>query len=316
MAFNGAMHMQSGVLRDLRGLGDRLPKIPVASAISGLIVAALILMTPNTWFEAFIVESGLPELVAAATPPLGAKARIVFALIAAGTITVVAWGVLSLLMRDRLVGSARKRTTDEGWEFDKPAPMQRLRRADAHPDAPPRRPIFATDDLGTPLDLVTVASDEDEPAGDEEAFELTEAFADQDVGEPAASVEPRADGGADEGETIEDDIAPDTPVFAIPLRGGDAFDEPATDEVAEPVAAAPEPQDDPIPSVPVAADSRAELAALVDRLAAGLDRRRARLQGAEAVSSAGAGNPHGDTDVDGALRDALDALRRLSAKGA
>ena len=29
-----------------------------------------------------------------------------------------------------------------------------LRRADAHPDAPPRRPIFAGSDLGTPLDLI------------------------------------------------------------------------------------------------------------------------------------------------------------------
>ncbi|MBC7986408.1 MAG: hypothetical protein H7X93_07015, partial [Sphingomonadaceae bacterium] len=54
-----------------------LPKVALASAISGLIVAALILMTPNEIFEAIVVQTGLPGVLDAATPPLGARARIV-----------------------------------------------------------------------------------------------------------------------------------------------------------------------------------------------------------------------------------------------
>ncbi|MFD1951646.1 hypothetical protein ACFSGX_12800 [Sphingomonas arantia] len=37
-------------------------------------------------------------------------------------------------------------------EVEAPAPAPQLRRADAHPDAPARRPLFAASDLGTPMD--------------------------------------------------------------------------------------------------------------------------------------------------------------------
>ena len=51
------MNMNLNAIRNgvsLPNMFAKLPRIPVASAVSGLIVAALILMTPNPWFEAFI----------------------------------------------------------------------------------------------------------------------------------------------------------------------------------------------------------------------------------------------------------------------
>ena len=132
-----------------------LPKIPVASAISGLIVAALILLTPNSWFEAFVVESGLPAVISTAEPPLGARARIVFALAAALLVTVIAWGVLSATVGRKMRKQAEARGIAEDDEFDPDVRARALRRGDAHPDAPYRRPIMAADDLGTALNELT-----------------------------------------------------------------------------------------------------------------------------------------------------------------
>lgn len=323
----------------------KLPRIPVASAISGLIVAAIVLATPNIWFERFVIATGLPDLVAAAAPPLGVKARIVFALIAALAVTSLTWVALTVAL-----GRKARRPIDRfGYAPEEPVfDIPRRRRADSHPDAPPRRPISASDDLGMPLELTEVVTDEAEPveafapAAEAEApFELTGAYEYEASELPAAQEEHEALEWADEDEPrTEPEPEPETaaqepvreePIFTIPLRPraeeapaeepAPATPEPAAVVPEPPVTPeAPEPVVSPAPSRPVSEEHRAELVDLVERLEAGLERRRARIaaqrQAESNVTAHPVARPASEKDLDGALRDALDALQRLTARGA
>lgn len=298
----------------------KLPKVPVASAISGLIVAALILMTPNPWFEAFIVETGLPGVLTAAEPPLGARARVVFALIAALIVTIGAWGALTPILGRKSLKRAEDQSEypqDEGEHESR-----RIRRADSHPDAPYRRPIMAGDEMGIPLDLVTVAADEnahDDAASDildlQEVAELDEGFAEPFEAEADVFEE---DGPEElpEAESADHVAARTEPVFEISLPRRDAVVE---DVPLEPIEHEEEPQ------APVAAVSpseiKSDLADLVARLEAGLERKRSQkgktqndLADAahENVTAHPQAQPRVEADHDRALRDALNALQKVS----
>ncbi len=103
-------------------------------------VAFVCFAMPADLLGGLIGRTPLPSLVPAAAPPLGATARLLLMVAAAGltfTLLVLALGALSRPTKPR-------RTA-----LDVP----RLRRADAHPDAPARRPILAGLDLGDPLEL-------------------------------------------------------------------------------------------------------------------------------------------------------------------
>ena len=121
---------------------------PRIAAIGGgacaLIVAAGIVLMPSGMLEELVWTSGVAALVPAAQPPLGITARAVLAIAAGGLAGAVGWSVLYLLFGPGgfLVGTVRRDRTGDSLPV--------VRRADAHPDAPPRRPICAAD-LGTPL---------------------------------------------------------------------------------------------------------------------------------------------------------------------
>lgn len=103
---------------------------------AGAIAALAVLLAPGSLFENAVVISGAPAFVPAAEPPLGLTARICLASAAGLGIALLSWGMLSLLTGvavPRLGGIKRKST---------------VRRADAHPDAPPREPLRAGRDLG------------------------------------------------------------------------------------------------------------------------------------------------------------------------
>lgn len=113
-------------------------------AMAGLSAVALAFFTfamPDDLFSSLVARSGLPDLVAAAEPPLGMKAR--GAVIAAVAILVFALVLLMFRAIDRI--SARPAGSKAPAEE---AEAPRLRRADAHPDAPARRPLLAGRDLG------------------------------------------------------------------------------------------------------------------------------------------------------------------------
>jgi len=119
-------------------LTDRLPI--AAAAAAGLLVAALAALLPGDVLESVVALTGVDALVPVAAPPLGATARGVLALGGGLVAAAVAWAILFLLVGPG--GLFARAASDVG----RPPAM---RRADAHPDAPPRRPVSAAD-LGPP----------------------------------------------------------------------------------------------------------------------------------------------------------------------
>jgi hypothetical protein len=143
-------------------------KVSIAPALLGGLGAALILLAmPVGLVETVVASSGLSEVWSAAAPPLGLKARLM--LVAFGAL--MAMGFVWANHRERGVAPKRmqgygRRTgvqgvTIMGFALSKLSWLSRsrgagssrggrpaLRRADAHPDAPARAPIFASRDFG------------------------------------------------------------------------------------------------------------------------------------------------------------------------
>jgi hypothetical protein len=135
---------------------------------------------PHGLFEGLVAKSGLPRVLAAAQPPLGADARWA-AVAAAGIVTAaLAWTILKAL--DRRPSAPRPAHLEA--EDEPAAPAIRLRKADSHPDAPLPLPLRAGRDLGEPLDL--------EPFQAEAAEAQEEAEAAPVEPEPAPEAEPEA----------------------------------------------------------------------------------------------------------------------------
>jgi hypothetical protein len=141
---------------------------------SGAAAAFFIFAMPQDLFEALVAHSGLGRFVAAAQPPLGADARWT-AVAAAGLVAAaLVWSVMKSL--DRRPAAPFE---DDVEEAPRAEPAIRLRKADAHPDAPARAPILASEELGEPLELVP-----------EQVVEWSERS--QSVPEPEPEPEPEA----------------------------------------------------------------------------------------------------------------------------
>ncbi|MHA0318163.1 hypothetical protein ACXY7D_06740 [Sphingomonas melonis] len=109
---------------------------PVGGAVAALAVAVLFVALPATMLEDWVWRSGLPSLIGAAEPPLGTTARAVLALAGGALAGAVTWSALFLLFGPGGLLAPRAASSDG-------VPV--LRRADAHPDAPARRPLSAAD---------------------------------------------------------------------------------------------------------------------------------------------------------------------------
>ena len=130
--------------------------------LAGITVGMILLAMPTGLIETIVASSGLSEALPAAAPPLGLKARLLLAgfgaLMAMGCtclgaapvpmkkdrrypsvtgVSVMGFALpkLNWLSRGRAAGASR---------ISRPL----ARRADAHPDAPARTPIFASRDFG------------------------------------------------------------------------------------------------------------------------------------------------------------------------
>lgn len=120
------------------------PNLALAGAgLAGALVALATLAIPGPLLEDMVLTSGIAAFIPAAEPPLGATARICVGVFAGGAVALIAWFLLSALVAWR---DSRARAPDEGRPV--------VRRADAHPDAPPRPPLLATRDLGMPFPKV------------------------------------------------------------------------------------------------------------------------------------------------------------------
>lgn len=172
-----------------RWFGSALADALVAG-FAALAVAFVAWAMPGDIFSDLVGASGLAAIVPAAQPPLGGTARLLTMATLAGGVFVVLFVLL------RLIGlrPPRARTTS----FASQGPIApRVRRADAHPDAPSRAPILAMAELGTPIPppppepeaLYTLyTSDPSPPAGpeDDDPLILGEPFAPEPEPEPVA----------------------------------------------------------------------------------------------------------------------------------
>ena len=121
-----------------------IPVAPLAAALVGGVTALAFTLMPVGILEDFVLDSGVASIMPAAEPPLGTTARAVLILAGGGGIALITWFTLLLVLGARAI--VIQRPGEDGEE-----PPLVLRRADAHPDAPARRPLSATRDLGTPF---------------------------------------------------------------------------------------------------------------------------------------------------------------------
>lgn len=193
--------------------------LPIATA-AGLVVGALValafLFMPIAVIEGMAVDSGIAAILTAAAPPFGLTARLTVAFFAALAAGGAIWFGLFLVFGARTV-VVRQGSAEDG------VPV--LRRADAHPDAPPRRPVFANTDLGTPF--LDVKAD---PI--EESIEPAVMVAARDV--PADLDTPIADYRTPDDVPLLD-IRPEPEAFVPPVET--ALPEPTPVSVLTPVSA-------------------------------------------------------------------------------
>jgi hypothetical protein len=265
-----------------------------------------------------------------AAPPqlFGAQAgEIVTTLIqsaVAALVALVASGIAYFAMRRPHVPT-EVIIADDDEEFEAPSVtaerLVRLRRADAHPDAPPRQPIRASRDLGEPfmdvagfpappaplVDLVVPPAVPIPvvPIPDADYVEIDPPVAEQPAAEPVAE------------EPVSEAPIAAQPEIEMPA-------EPFVEAAPEPVVAeAPVPADQPWPieafepePEPAPAPSRMprqSLSSMMERLSAGLERRNGEPM-APPPAAAVAEALSGPRDVKPELRNALDQLNRLAAR--
>lgn len=263
---------------------------PVIAGAAGVAVAIAIALVPAWRIETVVSESGLPAFLPIAAPPLGWTARAALMLLAGVLVAVPLWIALTLL------GATRPTALTYEEEIEDELPPS-VRRADAHPDAPPRPPVRAGRDLGTPF-LDPIESVEPE-------IPLP-----RDLDTPMAMFDPHAlpQVPAAPPPTVRAlfrpiDPEPETVEFA-PIVEPEPVDEPSFEPEPEPIAEAwpahdPEPVEPVAPPVTEPAAPAPSIATLLDRLDRGLQRRKRDAAEPSPEPSPG-------------LASALGALRRMA----
>lgn len=266
-----------------------LPVAPLAGGIVGLCTAGMFASLPTGLLESMVVDSGVASALSAAEPPLGLTARAVLVLLCGGGAGLAAWFALFLAFGTRSVVLQRSARNADA------APV--LRRADAHPDAPPRRPLFANRDLGTPF-LDVRAKPVAAPAPPQQP--LPEQPLPKDLDQPIAAFDPGA-----LPQQPRDGFPPPAQIEPNALRRP-VFD---PSERMETFALAPTPQPAPAPW-PIApppqaahADPRPDPSVTIHELLDRLERSVTRRE----VEATSAPEPK--------LEDTLSTLRKLATRG-
>lgn len=260
--------------KDQKGGGSALDLAMAAFAATaaGFVIFAM----PNWQFDRAVELSGLPLVLSAAQPPLGLTARI--AAVAAAVIGT--WAFVWLVLRALSKKQPEPKRRPAPVEIEVAPP--RLRRADAHPDAPARRPILAGLELGTPLD--------DLP------------HREQQVPEPVAE------------EVGPDEAAAQLLAFDPTAVGFQAAEEaePASLGRQEPPEI-PEVHDSIPPAEPAGEHEGASIGHLMQRLELGILRREHPDWAAPA--EAREQNKDAPLQIDQRLRSAIEDLQRLAVRG-
>jgi hypothetical protein len=137
----------------VRGVGRNALDLPVAG-LAGIAVAVVAFAMPGDILDELVGATGLPSVLAAAQAPLGFTARAILGLGGGLAAFALVFMLLRLLDRSGFEPGATvepRPGVQPGESFAaEPEALPRLRRRDLHPDAPARRPISATRDLGEP----------------------------------------------------------------------------------------------------------------------------------------------------------------------
>jgi hypothetical protein len=261
------------------------------AALAALSAGFVAFAMPDSLFSNLVETSRLAELGPAAQPPLGETARFAAAGAAFLLTFAAVWALMAALGRPP---ASRKP------EAEPEAQAPRLRRADAHPDAPARRPLLARD-LGEPLDLEgfpEAVADEAPPASAEAEHRPLPAF----LVPQAPESEPVAEAAPEPGEAEAQ------------------WDEPEPQWTSfEPK---PEPEAEPLPISTLAAqlpdaeeESDQSLSQLASRIEFGLSRKRQALPAAADLP------PVDDSRIEQErvghrLRSAINDLQKIASSGA
>lgn len=301
----------------------------LAMAMTGAIVAAVAAMfIPVGALESIAGSTGLSELVPAARSPLGDTARALIAFgLGAITLAVLAFALLrqasepsvpasdwaaednALSFKDRMarVKLPSLAMPKMPWQKDEDditelADVPKLRNGDVHPDAPPRRPLVASQDLPT-LDLA------------EATPPVVEEIADQPQPQ-AAEPSVEAKGAGHEAPFVADAAPPVTPDDIQPtLAEMVAQLESAVAErqkqLAELEAVAAELAAGSPRSTPRPDDIQPEAVEVIPDDEITINPARAARPPLEAVPA----SPAKDDDMDAALAAALETLQRMNGTG-
>lgn len=291
------------------------------AALAAVSAAFVTYAMPEGLFARLILASHIPDFVAAAHPPLGAKARL--AVIAAVGLLVYAF-VWTLMRALDSIGAPRP-TAKPAEVEEEEAP--RLRRADAHPDAPSRRPIRAGRDLGEP------AFDDEEPfeLGPDSAIGFDHDAEPEHHDEPGFHEPVASEPWHEVAPEPEQEPAPEPVRAAAPLPSFLApqqpEEEPEHAPAARPAFVPPsfdahddaeeeEPEEEEADSYPQDEDNQS-LARLMRRFESGLGRKQQALDPAsvaEAEEPAPKPQPV-PSEVGHRLRNAITDLGKISAPG-
>lgn len=304
-----------------------LPLAPVVGLIAGASAALVFALIPGPTLNDLISASGIPAFINAAQPPLNFNGRFILMLGVGGLTALLVWFALFLIVGSRMIAWGTAAASDDhAADGDEPVPV--LRRADAHPDAPARRPVFANRDLGTPFLEVHAPHNDVGPAADAVAATPVDRRPlplkrppqpiPADLDQPIAAFDPFAARNAPPPPPTPPPSPP--PVMAVPPMAGSAplpirrpvfepgermetFELPRSP--AAPQDAAPLPPRAPrAPRAP--GDTQATISALLERLEQGVSERAA--QAPTPASRSAQGDRAG-------LRDTLGELRRMATRG-
>lgn len=268
----------------------------VGGTVAGATVALACLAGPAGLLESVVGHSGVAALVNAAAPPLGLTARAVLATGGGLLVAAVTWAILVLVAGDRRVPTGLPSLRLPTRRPKRLPGGQAVRRADSHPDAPPRPPILAERDLGAPF-LSIVAAEQSVPSADDRALPA-------DLDTALAAIDPAA---------IPD--VPREPARPVaPLAVVAASPRPATSPIPSLASSPPLAPGERIDSIELGADVRDRqdtIESLLARLERGARRRpvstveRAPPPESEAVGA----------EPGGSLAETLGSLRRLAMRG-
>lgn len=301
----------------------RRSKDRAMAALAGGGVALVVLSTPVGLMEMMITSAGISEMLPAAAPPLGFAARLLIAAFAGLMALGIAWSFTGKAKERALVDGRAKGDRKMGFALSKltalargrstpgrsahPAPA--LRRADAHPDAPARAPIFASRDFEG-LDIFAPAAPE--PRRMNQSDTPTSVMVDEPaelVIQPAAGLDmPRSP------EPLAEVELPPVPAFTAksPVLSGPGFT-PSFAPASEREEAA-----EPSETIDLRPLSSLSITELTQRLERGLTQRGApstpRVLADMPVAEAVMVRPIVERDLDDALRAALGTLRTLATR--